>query len=222
MELDDLKKTWNEQNAALEKSLQLTALLVARDNTSKANSAIGRFRLAATLELIALFVIVIALGSFAANHLRDLPVAVSAALIGIYAIGMAQGLIRQMVCANDLDFDEPVVRIAHQLEQLRILRLRMARWALAIAPLMWLPILAVLVATLAGSDIYATLSRTYLAANAIVGIAILVASIVIARRYAHVFRKAPGIQRMLRALIGSDLRAAIEHLDVIHRFECAD
>ena len=221
MELDDLKTAWAEQSAALEASLRLNDLLVRQDNTRRAESRLGRLKRSIVIELVLDFVAVVALGAFAAGHAAHQAIAACAALLGLYGIAVAQGQIRQLVAIGAIDFDEPVVAIQRKLEKLRVTRIATIKWILLFAPLMWVPLAVVLARAALGVDLFAVLSPLYIAANVVFGLAVIPAAIWLTRRYADRLEGSGFVRALGREIAGSDLRAALEYLDTIDRFESA-
>jgi class 3 adenylate cyclase len=221
MELDDYKAGWAQQTALLESSLRLNDLLVRQSNAGRAQTSLQRLGRGLTIELVLLFATVVALGSFAADHLAQPAVAICAALLGVYGLAIAQGEIRQLVALRDVDFDEPVIAVQRKLERLRLVRLRTTQWALLFGPLLWLPICAVLVGAFTGADLFAILAWPYIATNALLGLAAIPLSMWIANRYRGNERATRFFRGLSGEITGAQLRAALDFVDGIERFETA-
>lgn len=219
MELDDLKAVWTRQTALLESSQRLNHLLVREQNLERTIPLMKRLGRELMWELSLVFVVVIALGSFAADYRIEPGLALSAALVGLYALAIAQGEIRQVVALRDLNFDESVVTLAQKLERLRVVRIRTTKLALLFAPIMWVPIGAVLGRVLLGVDLYVLLSPTYIIANIVFGLAIIPTAVFVANRWSDRLGRSRLMRAIGREITGTNLREALAFLDTLKRFE---
>ena len=219
MELDDFKSVWTQQTALLESSRRLNELLVREHTLERAIPAMKRLGREIAWQVSLLFVVVVALGSFAADHLTERGVALSAALVGLYALAIAQGEIRQLVAIRDLNFDESVVPLAQKLERLRVLRIRTTKLALLFAPIMWVPIVAVLGRVLVGVDLYALLSPVYIITNIALGLALIPTAVFVANRWSERLGRSKLLRAIGGEITGTNLRDALAFLDTLKRFE---
>ncbi len=219
MELDDFKTIWKEQAARLDSSMRLNEMLVRQSNARRAESSLARLGRSLTIELVLLFAVVVALGWFAANYVAQPAIAACAAILGVYALAIANGEIRQLVMLREIDFDEPVLVTVRKLERTRLVRIRTTAWALLFGPIMWVPMGAVLLRVSFGIDAFAVLSPAYIAANVLLGLLVIPLAIWISRRYAGRLRGSRFVQALAREIAGANLREALEYLDTIDRFE---
>jgi hypothetical protein len=219
MELDEMEALWLQRNRELEASMRLNTTLLRQWNLRAADTAIRRFARGVWFELAANAIAVVLLGSFAADNLHEFRFLVPAAALGVYAIALLIAGVRQLVLAQRIDFDEPVVAVQKSLEELRIRRIHVTLWTLLFAPLMWLPMLIVLLRGLLGVDAYAVFAPSWLVANALFGLAVIPLAIWLARRYGLRLAAATPMRRLADEIAGRSLSSALGSLDALRRFE---
>ncbi|MDQ2680486.1 MAG: hypothetical protein M3Y21_05615 [Candidatus Eremiobacteraeota bacterium] len=220
MELDDVKALWKGQSEHLESSLRFNSLLFNQANLQRTENSMRNFSRALTLEMILLFTILTAVGSFAADHFSELKYFVPAAGLQLYALAMFISGIRQLVLIAKIDYDEPVVSLQRNLETLRVVRITLTKWLLFFAPLMWVP-LSIVVCRAFGLDVYQFVSPVYLAVNVLFGVTVLAAAVWASNRFAARLSGNPVVQRLMSTLAGSDLQSALDFIDTVNRFEAA-
>lgn len=219
MELDDLKELWTQSNRKLEASLRLNTLLVQQMNLDKTETFVRRLSWGLWLELALNLLVIVLLGSFAADHVRELGFLIPALTLAIYVVGLLVARVRELLDIERIDYAQAVVAIQKRLEGLRLRRIRATIWTLLFAPLMWVPLLVVALRGLFGMDVYAVAAPSWFVANLLFGLAVIPAGILLARRYGHVFERFSTARSLADAIAGRSLAAALEHLDAIRRFE---
>lgn len=219
MDLEELKRLWEKNDAKLGRSIRLNTRLLRAGLLEKADVSTRWLSRWLVLELLLNLVAPVCLGVFIGNHLGEIRFLIPAAALDLCAIGLVIGLARQIVAIHRVDYGEPVVEIQKRLESLRIERERTTIWTLLAAPLLWTPLLVVGMKALLGVDAYATLGALYLAANMLVGIAFLGLAFWISRRYADRMGRSPFLQGLMRSLSGRSLAKATELLGTVTRFE---
>jgi hypothetical protein len=218
MELEELKELWTQSTRRLEASMRLNTLLLQQANLRKASGLLGRFSRGLVIELLVNFVGVVLLGSFAADHVREAPFFIPAVALAIYAIGLLIASVRQILEIHAVDYDEPVVAIQRKLEQLRLRRIRTTLATLLFAPLMWVPLLVVVLRAF-GIDVYALTSATWLAANVAFGFAVIPLAVFVARRYGRQLGQSTLMRSLADEIAGVSLVSALNSLDTIRHFE---
>jgi hypothetical protein len=219
VELEEIKALWAQRNRELEASTRLNTVLLAQGNLRAADSSIKRFARGVWVELVVNAIALLLLGSFAADQLREPRFFIPAVMLGVYAIALLIAAARQLADAQCVDFDAPVVAVQKNLERLRIRRIYVTLWTLLFAPLMWLPMLIVILRGFFGIDAYAVLSLSWLVANALFGFAIVPTAIFIARRYGSRLTACTPMRRLADEIAGRSLSSAIDSLDALRRFE---
>jgi hypothetical protein len=219
MELDDLKELWTQSNRKLEASMRLNTLLVQQMNLGKTESYVRRLSWGAWVEVGLNLLAVALLGSFAAGHLREPRFLIPALALAGYALALLIVRVRELAELASIDYAEPVVAIQKRLEGLRIRRIRATVWTLLFAPLMWVPLLVVVLRGLFRVDIYAVAAPSWFLANLLFGLAVIPVGILLARRYGDVFERSSRARSLADAIAGRSLAAALDALDTIRRFE---
>lgn len=219
MDLDDLKQRWEDHDRKLDASLRLNARLLRASTLGKAETALRRLSWLLGCGLFLDFLIALWLGSFAADHAAEPRFLIPAAVLGAGVIALAIAAVRQLAAIGQLDYGEPIVALQRRLESLRLQRTRETQITLLLAPLVWTPLLIVVLKGLLGVDAYALLDGRWLAANVLFGLAVIPLALWAARRYADRCQGSPLAQRLLRDLAGYNVNAAAGFLSALARFE---
>lgn len=219
MELDDLKELWTTSNRRLEASMRLNTHLLAQMNLARTESSLKRLSRGVALEQVLTLLVIVLLGSFAADHVREPRFFIPALMLGIYAIALFAARVRELVDIGSIDYAQAVVAIQKRLEELRLRRIRTTIATLLLGPLMWLPALIVVLRGLFGVDVYATASPSWFIANLLFGLAVIPVAILLARRYGQTFKRSSLIRGLADDIAGRSLVAALESLDGLRRFE---
>lgn len=222
MELDELKRLWQEQNDRLEASLRWNSRLLNESVLGAARVSSRRAGRGILIELLLGAVPVIWLGSFLADHIREPRFWIPAAALDVAAIAALAALVRQQVALGAIDWSGPVAEIQRRLAEVRIARTRAVRWTLWLSPLLWVPLLVVGARGLLGVDVYATLDTAWLVGNLVFGLAFLGGAIWASRRFADLPQRHPFVRQLLRDLGGRSLAEAERVLESIDRFEQAE
>lgn len=219
MEFEDFKQLWNEYDRKLEAGLRLNTLLLQQANLGRVKGSMRAYARGFVFESIVNAIGILLIGSFAADHVAEARFLIPALVLGIFAILLVAESIRQMVAAQSIDYGEPVVAIAKELEQLRIKRSSIVKWTLLAAPLLWVPLLIVCLRGFFGVDAYAALGTAYLAVNLALGICVIPLGLWVSKRYADRFERSSLVRSLMDDLTGRSLMAALDSLNTIRRFE---
>ncbi|HYN44135.1 MAG TPA: hypothetical protein VE129_20330 [Thermoanaerobaculia bacterium] len=219
MELDDLKRRWEDQDRKLDAGLRLNARLLNDSVLAKADTATRGLSRLLWLELVVNLAAVLLNGSFLANHISEARFVIPAAGLHLGVIALLVASIRQLVAIGMLDYDAPIVMIQKRLESLRVERIRATKLTLLCSPLLWTPLLIVALKGLFGVDAYATCGAAFLIANLLFGVLVILLAAWTSKRYAARMERSPLVQRLMRDLAGDSLNAAAGFLSSISRFE---
>lgn len=205
MTFEQMQAEWRATNDRLEASIRLNTALLRERGTQRSRRALRGVSRELVFELAMNAAAVLLTGSFFADHFREVRFAIPG--FALYAFAMLQlaAGIHQLVALRAIDFAEPIVEIQRRLATLHLQRVRTTKWTLLLAPLLWPPLLIVLLRAL-HLDAYALLGARYLAANVVVGLA----AIPLLRWLAT---RRPG-SAVLDAIAGRSLRQASQALDV--------
>lgn len=219
MELDDLKRRWEDQDRKLEASLRLNTRLLNESVLAKTNTALKGLSRLLWFELVMNSVAVLWTGSFLAKHVAEPRFLIPAVALHLCVIALIIACVRQLVAIKMLDYSAPIVVIQKRLESLRAERIRATKLTLLCSPLLWTPLLIVALKSLFGVDAYTTLGAAYLLANLLFGLLVILLAVWISRRYAARMGGSPLVQRLMRDLAGHSLNAAASFLSSISQFE---
>ncbi len=218
MEVEELRALLAENNRALEAIVRRNLEILTQAGVGKAAGALTRLARGIWLEVVIDFVALLAIGSFAADHAREVRFFVPAVALGAYAVAIIAGAVAQLVAIHDITYDEPVVAIARRLEQLKLRRIRSTLRILLFAPLMWVPLFVVALQAFFGVDVYAA-GWEWLCANLLFGLAVIPLAVAISRRYGSKLARIAPLRGLTDDIAGRSLVAAQDHLDAIRRFE---
>ena len=221
MKLDDLREELRACEAKAEKNVVIRAAALREKGLKATGSAMRRLQAYLWLELGLNLLAAFLLGGFMASHL-ELRFLVPAVALDAFAIAHVIFGARQLVTLSRVTFDAPVVAVQRELETLRMGRIRMTKWTLLLAPLLWIPLLVVALESLGGVDVYAVFDRTWIIANVLFGVAFVPAILVASKRLVDRFAGSPLLERLLRDIAGRNLSAAQSFLDELARFEARD
>lgn len=217
MELENLEALWKKRDEQLSASLRLDTQLFRETVLGKAGTATRGLRRLLWIEIAFDALGLLLVGSFLADHLRELRFAAPAILLHLGLIASLGSCVGQLVLLGEVDYAAPVVGIQKRLAAVRVLRVRVWTWTLLLAPLAWMPLLIVGLGLL-GVDVYQILSLPYLAANVILGLVVILLGLVVSRRYAGRMNGSPLVQRLLRDVAGQSLARAEAFVSSLERF----
>ena len=219
VEMDDLRKTWADYDRKLDTNVRLSRQLLMATTLNRVRSPLRRLAFFLGLESIIQLAVVAALGSFIFEHIRTPRFALPAAALDVFAIVILVAMIRQIAGALQIDYDKPIAIIQKQLEDLRVLRIRYIQGIFLVATLAWTPLLIVALKGFWGLDAYRLFGTEYLAANVLVGWAIIPLALWLSRKFSDRMGRSPIIQRLMRDLAGYNLNAATTFLAKLSEFE---
>jgi hypothetical protein len=219
MDLDELKRLWQEQDKKLDTVLRLQARLIAAPAQRRAVSALGRAAWAWGIEAVLNFLVVAWLASFAADHLFEPRFYIPAAWLALGSLLLVIAGARQVVELRCLDLSLPVVEIQKRLERLRMARARTLKWTLLLSPLAWTPMCIVGLRALTGFDAYAHLDPAYLWGNVLVGLAAIPVGYGIARWLSARVHRSPVLRAILDDVGGHSFARAARFLSAAQALE---
>ena len=222
MELDDLKRRWEDQDRKLSVSIRLNTRMVHESVLNRADTALRPLSRLLWFELLMNVGVAIFTGSFLAKHISEARFLIPAVGLHLCVIALIIAGVRQLVAIKTLDYGAPVVVIQKRLESLRVERIRATTLTLLFSPLIWTPLLIITLEGLFGVDAYATFGAAFLIANLLFGILVIILAIWVSKRYAARMNRSPLVQRLMRILAGHSLTSATAVLSSISRFEEGD
>jgi hypothetical protein len=220
MELEDLRRLWQELDRKLDASLRLDERILAEAVVSRAQAASRRSGRGILVEIVLGAIPVLWLGSFLADHIREPRFWIAAAVLDVFAVASLASLLRQQALLRGIDWSGPVAGIQRAIAEIRVRRVRVTKWTLMLAPLVWTPMLVVALRGFLGVDVYHAFEGAglFLAANLLFGLAFLAAAVWASRRFSERLHRVPFVRRLLRDLGGRSLGEAEGVVASIHRF----
>ena len=219
MELDELRVKWTEYDRKLETNLRLNRQLLREACLGRAKSALQRLILGLALEAAAVFVVLIALGSFLCAHWAVPRFAFPGVALDLGTIAVFAALIGQLTAAAQIDYGGPIITIQKQIEALRVRRIRYLPGVFLGATLAWPPLLIVACEGLVGLDAYRLFGAVWLLVNLLFGLAVIPVGLWLSKRFSVRLDRSPLLQRLRADLTGHSLNAAIGCLATISEFE---
>jgi hypothetical protein len=218
MDLDELKQAWQAQDRKLDATLQLNAHLLRTTLLGRAETAVGRLTRLVAVELAGALAAFVWLVSFTVQHAGEARFAAPAVAMGLCALGLAITSGWQLAAVREIDYGQPVLEIQQRLETIRLRRLRDTQLALVLGPLLWVPVLIVVVKGALGVDLYALVSQGWILSNVLFGMAVLMGAVWASRRYADRIGRSPRLQRLARSLAGHSVNQAVGFVEELRRF----
>ena len=173
MDLDSLKEKWAEYDRKLDDVIRLNRRILTATTMNRARSSLQRVAIWMAVESVVWFVIIVALGSFAYEHIALPRFALPAVVLDLYAIANLIFLIRQIAAALGIDYGMPVSVIQSRLEALRMMRIRYIQVSVLAGMLVWTPFVIVVLKVLFDIDAYSSPGVPWLAANLVFSVAVI-------------------------------------------------
>jgi hypothetical protein len=211
MEPDDLDQLWLQYDARLA-SIAPDPFVVRDRAFARVRTTIGRLQRGLVFEAVCDAIAIVFLGRFAADHFAQPRVFAATMVLDAFFIAIFASLIAQVATAGRLDDTAAVVPTVRTLSSLRLLRARTVFTTLAVAPLMWLPLLIVAFAALFGVDVTEHVSPAWTIGNLAFGVVVLGGALLLARRFRSVAGRPAILQRILDALSGREISDAQQFL----------
>ena len=216
MNIEEMKAKWTEYDAKLDSAIRLNETRVRMLEARGSLRGMFWFGLGG---MMVNGVGAMLLGEFIAGHLSEPGFWVPALVLDAGILAHLAFSVRQWVELRALDYGAPIVTIQRRLAALRLLRVRLAKWTLWLAPLLWVPLLIVGLEGLLGLNAYEIFPVAFLVANLAFGVAFLLTMIWLARRLEGRLDAAPWIETMMDHLAGRSLTRATAMLHEIADLE---
>ena len=218
MDIDELKTVWRALDERVSHSLALN-LQTRRDfSLDRARASLTTLAWSPRLNLAVDVVWAVMNGAFLARHIAEPRFALPAALLLGAAIVLIVSNARQLALLSRIDYSGPVVAIQRTLADVYAMRVRETRWLLISGPLLWMPLLVVLMRLL-GVDLYAIANGMWIVSNVVFGALVLAAGFWFARRFGPRLKTSTTGKRIADGLAGTSLTRAMRLVDEISEFE---
>jgi hypothetical protein len=218
MEIDELKAVWAAHGAALERSLVINERLLREMMVRKARRTLAPWLVWRCVEVVLGAMAVFVAAPVLIAHIGELRYVVAAGAATAFLVGMTALAAHQLVVGLTLDDAGAVTAIRRDVERLKLAEYRALVWALLGGIVVWLPVLLVLFEAITGVDALARVDLVWLIANLVFGAGAMAAGLVWSRKNVGRGELGTRAQRIVDALSGRSLRAAISHLDELAQF----
>ena len=223
MELDEMKAAWQVLDQRLERSEAMQSSLRKELSIDRTCSALRGWLWLPGIELaISLLPAWLAGGFLADNWTQAIatPVgAVPALVLFVLSVVSAIVSVRQIVSVATIDYAASVLSIQHRLVMVRALRIRLTQLGL----LLWLPLWPMFMVFIVqyglGFGIYRQLNLTWLAANVLFGLALVLVLVRLTRRYGMALARWRPLLTLSDSIAGRKLVSAAAQMDEFARFE---
>lgn len=215
MELDELREKWAELDKKLDVNIRLNRQFLNATKLNRTRSALQRLTVHLGLESVAWIAIIVALGNFIYEHIWTARFAIPAIAVDLYSIMMLGILIREIVAARQIDYEQPIASIQLHIETLRVLRIRSIQWGVLAGLVVWVPFTIVVFKAAFGVDIY---EAAWVWSTVAFGLACIPLAIWVSRKFGDRMDRSPMVQGFMRSLAGHNLNAAAEFLATLSEF----
>ncbi|TAN09036.1 MAG: hypothetical protein EPN38_00635 [Rhodanobacteraceae bacterium] len=216
MELDDMKRVWQEVSAKLDglqseyKSLRLDV---------RKNAAAPPLRRTGAMiwcELLSNGLMVVLLGVFV-THQEAARYIAPALLLMAASIALLASSVLQVRSLLQIDFGDRVVAIQESLERLYVLRLRVIKVTVLLVCLLWVPLAIVLARVISGFDLY-SVGSGWIETNVALGIVAIPVLWALARVLGRAFERARWGRFLLDDMTGHGLAEARRRIAALADF----
>lgn len=216
MERDIALEAWASLELQLKATERLNDLAIVESLSRKAQTPLMRERRLVIFEIVANFIVLIALGSFAHDHGAS-AAGICAGILGATSIAINAVLIGIAFSLRHIDFESPVVALQADLARIKTRRAALTAVVLVASPLLWTPVFIVGLGIF-GIDAVGALSIAYIAANVALGLLVAAGAHLIARFFGERLRRSSWTARAVDVLSGREYREAADYLDTIERY----
>lgn len=217
MHLDEMKQTWTEHTAKLDRLVKLNLQALHSAQVDKSQAALRRYRTHRLIELISGVVFAGLLGAYLVSRLAVPSLAIPALILDAFTIAAIAGCVRQLILLHQISFADPVTTIQAKLETVKLHMLETSRLMILSLPFYfaWIMIGFDL---LFGVNVLTVGHRPWIYANVAVSLAFLLPAIWIFRNLN--FRNAghPVIRIFINGAGGRHVLAATDFLNRIEQF----
>lgn len=219
LDLDHLKARWSAQSRAIDAQLDLDVEAVRRRLTAQTATSLARQCNRRQRALGIGGIVLAAVVAFMVTHRTEFSYVLLALPFALVAL--AQGAVdwREWQTLRRLDFGTSLTQLRAEYELLRTRRLQMARVTAQLSVLLWLPLVFIVVRTIAGVDLFERLPFSVIAVNVGLGIAFVPLFAGILRQVARRWPDSPALRRFVDESAGTDWLRTRDDLDRQLAFE---
>lgn len=222
LSLDEMKTEWMARDRQLEATVRMNTLLLRETLLDKHGAALRRGGAGNVLQILFTIPFLAFFGWFIARHLGEPAFLLPAVLLQVWTVVMLALGIQQRIALRDLDYSRPVVDLQSQVEQQKVARLRIFKWAFLSGQLLWwIPFVVVLFKGVLGVNLYVVSSfmPRFIAWNIVFGLAFIPLALWASKRLVGRLGASPRFQKFTDGIAGSDIVIARNFLAKLKQFE---
>ena len=218
MELDDFKKSWNQQNSKLDAILKINVELICNQKKSQLKSHFNTFIMFRWIEIAFSSIVVIIMSNFIYDNFNDLHFLISGLSLEIFALAGISNSIRRIMTVSTLDYTEPTVSIQKKLSVLKSQILVYIRFGIISIP--FFPIYIILgFKMIFNFDIWRNGDSLWWMSNIILSVLFIPVSYWLYRKINYNNIHITWVRSILKGSGGKQLLDALEMLKEIEEFE---
>jgi hypothetical protein len=216
MEMTEMESLWRDVDQKLDRTIRLNRQLLVAGKLGEVKTPLRQLVAALAFEAAAAVCVLLALGSFLYAHAGEPRYAWPAAMLHVWAIGALAGTIGQLVLAIRINYEQPVVEIQRRIAELRLVRLRVIRWALATGLVVWwLPLLVVACKGFFGLDAYHVFGLRFFYINGLASGLAVPFAILLAGKVSRGVRRSDFVRELARHMEGGYVTRAEASMQAI-------
>jgi hypothetical protein len=218
MELEALKKSWEEYDKKLDQNLKLNKQIFKEMNLTKTRLSLRSILIFRILEILFFVIAVIALGSFIGNHWGSMQFVIPAAILHIFAIIGLAGSIGQIALIAQIDYAAPITIMQKKLEQVKMHMVQVTRLMMLSIPF-YLAYAVLGFKLFFGVDIVAQGDPNWWLANIILSLLFIPLAIWIYQKLSWKNMHIPWVKSFIYSAGGKQITKAMGFLQEIDNFE---
>jgi hypothetical protein len=218
MELEALKKSWEQYDKKLDQYLKLNQRIFKEMKLTKTRSNLRKILIFRILESVIFLVAILALGSFIGKHWSSIQFVIPAAILQIFAITGLAGSIGQIALISQINFAAPITEMQKKLEQMKMHMIQTARLMILSIPF-YLAYIVLGFKIFFGVDIVAQGDPDWWLGNIILSLLFIPLAVWIYRKLSWKNMHIPWIKSFIYSIGGKQMTKAMDFLQEIDSFE---
>ena len=220
MQLEDLRKQWQQLDEKLDRSLQINTELLRQSVVGSARGRMTRWMIWPTFDITASALAAIFTIAFITDHWSSWELMLAALVLLTGAIALCLSSVRQIVVISNIDWAGPVVSIQQSLASLNVMQSRQVYWILLTSPIVGICGMIVVLQWLLDFSpephfILEKLNQLWLWSNVVFGILIVVVGYLTSRYLSKRFRNRAWWKSLEDSLSG---RAVVRARDELNQW----
>lgn len=218
MELEALKKSWEQYDKKLDQHLKLNQRIFREMNLNKTRSSLRALLSLRILEASIFLAAEIALAIFSAYHIDSIQFVISAAILQTFAITGLSGSLTQIILIAQIDYATPVTVLQKKLERVKTHMMQITKLMMLSIPF-YMAYIVLGFQLFFGIDIVAQGDPKWWIANIILSLLFIPLAVWIYRKLSWKNIHIPWVKQFIYSIGGKQITKAIGFLQEIDNFE---